>query len=50
MSSNRIIVVFGVTGESGSVAKYLLEDGTFFVRAVMRNADNPAAQGVSCLQ
>lgn len=29
------------------MVKYLLEDDTFAVRAVTRNADSPAAQGTS---
>lgn len=47
MSSKKVIVVFGATGAAGgSVAKYLLDDGTFAVRAVTRNADSPAAQAL----
>ncbi|KZV96720.1 NAD(P)-binding protein [Exidia glandulosa HHB12029] len=50
MSTNakKVVVVFGATGaQGGSVAKYLLEDGTFGVRGVTRNADSPSAQGTS---
>ncbi|KAM8960347.1 nmrA-like family domain-containing protein 1 [Pelodytes ibericus] len=40
----KIIVVFGATGSQGnSVAKALLADGTFAVRAVTRDASKPAA-------
>ncbi|KZV98379.1 NAD(P)-binding protein [Exidia glandulosa HHB12029] len=49
MATKRIVTVFGATGsQGGSVAKYLLEDGTFAVRAVTRNAESPAAQGMCC--
>ncbi|KZW03411.1 NAD(P)-binding protein [Exidia glandulosa HHB12029] len=45
--SKKIITVFGATGAAGgSVAKYLLEDGTFAVRAVTRNASSAAAQAL----
>uniref|UniRef100_A0A8C5R6H1 NmrA-like family domain-containing protein 1 n=1 Tax=Leptobrachium leishanense TaxID=445787 RepID=A0A8C5R6H1_9ANUR len=41
----RIITVFGATGaQGGSVAKALLEDGTFCVRAVTRDTCKPAAK------
>ncbi|KAH7100266.1 NAD(P)-binding protein [Auriculariales sp. MPI-PUGE-AT-0066] len=44
-AEKKVIVVFGATGNAGgSVAKYLLEDGTFAVRAVTRNANSPKAQ------
>ncbi|KAH7103363.1 NAD(P)-binding protein [Auriculariales sp. MPI-PUGE-AT-0066] len=50
MSSKNIIVVFGATGQSGgSVARYLLEDGTFAVRAVTRKASSPAAKALEAL-
>ncbi|CAH2307831.1 Hypothetical predicted protein [Pelobates cultripes] len=40
----RIITVFGATGaQGGSVAKALLKDGTFIVRAVTRDTSKPAA-------
>ncbi|XP_063285088.1 nmrA-like family domain-containing protein 1 [Pelobates fuscus] len=40
----KIIAVFGATGaQGGSVAKALLEDGTFVVRAVTRDPSKPAA-------
>jgi uncharacterized protein YbjT (DUF2867 family) len=45
-SSKKIITVFGATGVAGgSVAKYLLEDGEFAVRAVTRNANSDKAKG-----
>lgn len=47
MPDKKVIAVFGATGSSGgSVAKYLLDDGTFAVRAVTRNADSPAARAL----
>ncbi|EJD47470.1 NAD(P)-binding protein [Auricularia subglabra TFB-10046 SS5] len=47
MSGKKLITVFGATGSSGgSVAKYLLEDDIFAVRAITRNADSPAAQAL----
>jgi len=46
MSSKKIITVFGATGVvGGSVAKYLLEDGQFAVRAVTRSATSDKAKG-----
>ncbi|XP_063286799.1 nmrA-like family domain-containing protein 1 [Pelobates fuscus] len=40
----KIITVFGATGaQGGSVAKALLKDGTFIVRAVTRDTSKPAA-------
>ena len=46
--SSKIIVVTGATGaQGGSVAKFLLNDGTYAVRAVTRNPDSPAAKGAS---
>ncbi|KZW03402.1 NAD(P)-binding protein [Exidia glandulosa HHB12029] len=46
-SQKKVITVFGATGASGgSVARYLLEDGTFAVRAITRNASSPAAQAL----
>ncbi|KAF8496951.1 NmrA-like family domain-containing protein 1 [Gautieria morchelliformis] len=45
MSSKKIIVVTGATGaQGGSVARFLLNDGTYAVRAVTRNPDSPAAK------
>lgn len=47
MSGKKVVTVFGATGSSGgSVAKYLLDDGTFSVRAITRNASGPAAQAL----
>ncbi|KAG8546873.1 hypothetical protein GDO81_029642, partial [Engystomops pustulosus] len=44
MAGKKVIVVFGATGaQGGSVATALLEDGTFAVRAVTRDANKPAA-------
>ena len=49
MSSKKIIAVTGATGaQGGSVAKFLLEDGTFAVRALTRNPESPASKGKSC--
>jgi len=46
MSSKKIITVFGATGVvGGSVAKYLLDDGQFAVRAVTRSANSDKAKG-----
>ena len=46
--SSKVIVVMGATGaQGGSVAKFLLNDGTYAVRAVTRNPDSPAAKGAS---
>jgi len=46
MSANKkVIVVFGATGsQGGSVAKFLLGDGTFKVRAVTRKLDSASAK------
>jgi len=45
MSGKKIITVFGATGrQGGSVAKHLLKDGTFAVRAVTRKPTAPAAE------
>ncbi|KZV78895.1 NAD(P)-binding protein [Exidia glandulosa HHB12029] len=47
MSDKKIITVFGATGAAGgSVARYLLADGTFAVRAVTRNASSAAAKAL----
>ncbi|KZV86157.1 NAD(P)-binding protein, partial [Exidia glandulosa HHB12029] len=43
----KIITVFGATGAAGgSVARYLLEDATFAVRAVTRNASGAPAEAL----
>jgi len=45
MSSQKIIAVTGATGlQGGSVAKFLLEDGSFAVRAITRNPESAAAK------
>ncbi|KAM5152036.1 nmrA-like family domain-containing protein 1 [Mantella aurantiaca] len=42
--SKKVVTVFGATGaQGGSVAKTLLDNGTFAVRAVTRDATKPAA-------
>jgi len=47
MASKKLVTVFGATGAAGgSVAKYLLEDGTFSVRAVTRNTNSEKAKGM----
>ncbi|KAM9305393.1 uncharacterized protein PAF06_013941 [Gastrophryne carolinensis] len=44
MSKKKVITVFGATGaQGGSVARALLEDGTFAVRAITRDPSKPAA-------
>jgi uncharacterized protein YbjT (DUF2867 family) len=48
MSSKNIIAVLGATGiQGGSVARFLLKDGTFAVHAITRNPDSAAAAGNS---
>jgi nucleoside-diphosphate-sugar epimerase len=48
MSQKSIIAVTGATGlQGGSVVRYLLEDGTFNVRAVTRNINSEKAKGES---
>ncbi|KAF8587045.1 NmrA-domain-containing protein [Ramaria rubella] len=47
MSSKKIIAVTGATGaQGGSVASFLLNNGTFAVRALTRNPDGPAAKAL----
>ena len=42
----KTIVVTGATGlQGGSVARFLLKDGSFAVRAVTRNPASDAAKG-----
>jgi len=46
MSGKKIIAVFGATGlAGGSVAKSLLEDGQYAVRAITRSANSDKAKG-----
>ena len=48
MSTKLIIAVTGATGtQGGGVARDLLKDGTYAVRAVTRNPDSAAAKGTS---
>ncbi|XP_021065206.1 nmrA-like family domain-containing protein 1 isoform X1 [Mus pahari] len=45
MADRKLVVVFGATGaQGGSVARALLEDGTFRVRVVTRNPEQGAAK------
>lgn len=45
MADKKLVVVFGATGaQGGSVARTLLEDGTFRVRVVTRNPEQGAAK------
>jgi uncharacterized protein YbjT (DUF2867 family) len=51
MSSEKIIAVIGATGvQGGSVAQFLIKDGTFAVRAITRNPDGAAAKGEDMLE
>lgn len=46
MASKKIIAVIGATGtQGGGVARDLLKDGEFAVRAVTRNPDSASAKG-----
>lgn len=48
MTDKKVIVVTGATGlQGGSVANFLLEDGTFAVRAITRDVEKPKAKGGS---
>lgn len=50
MAESKLVVVFGATGaQGGSVARALLEDGTFRVRAVTRNPEQEAAKQLRLL-
>jgi uncharacterized protein YbjT (DUF2867 family) len=50
MSDDKVITVLGATGtQGGSVARALLADGEFTVRAVTRNAASPQAQSLAGL-
>ncbi|MFJ9908967.1 NmrA family NAD(P)-binding protein [Streptomyces sp. NPDC101152] len=44
MSPDSVITVLGATGTQGAVARALLADGAFTVRAVTRDATSPKAQ------
>ncbi|XP_051023737.1 nmrA-like family domain-containing protein 1 [Acomys russatus] len=47
MAEKKLVVVFGATGaQGGSVARTLLEDGTFRVRVVTRNPEQKAAKAL----
>ncbi|MBE1490827.1 NmrA/HSCARG family protein [Plantactinospora soyae] len=50
MSGNNTISVLGATGvQGGAVARALLADGTFEVRAITRNASSARAQALAAL-
>ena len=50
MSTQRIVTVIGATGtQGGAVARALLADGTFAVRAVTRNMHSPKAEALTAL-
>jgi uncharacterized protein YbjT (DUF2867 family) len=50
-TQKKIVAVTGSTGvQGGSVAKILLADGTFAIRAITRNVDSKKAQGQNLLQ
>lgn len=45
---SKTIVIFGATGiQGGGAVKYLLQDGTFHVRAVTRTPESEAAKGMA---
>ncbi|KAF9508229.1 hypothetical protein BS47DRAFT_245492 [Hydnum rufescens UP504] len=49
-TQKKIVAVTGSTGvQGGSVAKILLDDGTFAVRAITRNVDSKKAQELKAL-
>jgi uncharacterized protein YbjT (DUF2867 family) len=50
MSTQRIVTVIGATGtQGGAVARALLADGNFAVRAVTRNMHSPKAEALTAL-
>lgn len=50
ISDNKVITVLGATGtQGGGVARALLADGGFAVRAVTRNAASPKAHDLTAL-